>query len=111
MNKAIRSGSIFSLHWKKNWVILTKKVESLAELKFDPGFWVIREYVLESNWLDIDSQFKLALNIESTWTKIFSNYSESQVEFYFRLWLNFLGQNDSIFSFRVVHACSFSKHF
>ena len=30
---------------EKNGVILTKKVESLAELKFDPGFRVIGEYL------------------------------------------------------------------
>ena len=35
-----------SAHWeKKNGVILTLKVESLAELKFDPGFRVIGEYL------------------------------------------------------------------
>ena len=32
-------------------------------------------------------------------TQILSNYSESGVEFQFHQWLNFLGQNDSIFSF------------
>ena len=30
-------------------------------------------------------------------TQIFSDYSVSWVEFYFHQWLNFLGQNDSIF--------------
>ena len=29
---------------RKNGVILTWKVESLVEIKFDPGFWVIGEY-------------------------------------------------------------------
>ena len=29
----------------KNGVILTQKVESLAKLKFDPGFRVIGEYL------------------------------------------------------------------
>ena len=36
------SGLCFWLHRKKK-VILTLKVESLAEIKFDPGFWVIGE--------------------------------------------------------------------
>ena len=31
------------------------------------------------------------------WTQIFSNNSESRVEFEFHQWLNFLGQNDSTF--------------
>ena len=30
---------------RKNWVILTYKVEWLEELKFDPGFRVIGEYL------------------------------------------------------------------
>ena len=40
--------------------------------------------------------------------QIFFNYSESRVEFYFRQWLNFLGQNDCIFSFSVGAAREFS---
>ena len=59
---------IYSFTERKKWVILTLKVESLAELKFDPGLQVIREYLsqidsilrVKSNW-----QFKLTLNIES----------------------------------------------
>ena len=47
---------------KEKRVILTLKVESLAELKFDPGFRVIGEY---------------RVNL----TQIFSDYSESNVEF------------------------------
>ena len=38
----------------------------------------------------------------SLFESIFSNYSESRVEFYFRQWLNFLGQNDSIISLSCV---------
>ena len=34
---------------KENWVILTWKVESLAELNFDPGFREIGEYLSEIN--------------------------------------------------------------
>ena len=49
-----------------NWVILTWKVESLAELKFDPGFRVIGEHLSQ-----IDSifgvKFELTLNIKSIW--------------------------------------------
>ena len=48
--------------------------------------WLYRE----SNWL-FYSQYRVIL------TQIFSNYSESRVEFQFRQWLKFLGQNDSIF--------------
>ena len=51
-------------HWNKNGVILTLKVESLAELKFDPGFRVIGEYLsqidsilrVNLNWLSLSSQ-------------------------------------------------------
>ena len=66
---------------KINRVILTWKVESLVELKFDPKFPLIREYKLTLNdesKLDIespnDSQYwvKLTLNIESKWLSILS---------------------------------------
>ena len=58
------------LSLKKNRVILTRKVESLVELKFDPGFRVIGEYMSQ-----IDFQYRVNL------TQIFSNCSESRVEF------------------------------
>ena len=48
---------------EKMGVILTLKVESLAELKFDPGFRVIGEYLSQ---IQIDN---LTLNIESIWLK------------------------------------------
>ena len=38
----------------KNGVNLTQKVESLAELKFDPGFRVIGKYLSQ-----IDSQYRV----------------------------------------------------
>ena len=60
---------------------LRKLIESLVELKFDPG-----EYL--SQYLS---------QIDSTITQIFYIYSESQLEFKIRQWLNFLGQNNSIF--------------
>ena len=41
----------------------------------------------------IESMLRVSL------TQIFSHYSESRVEFKFHQWLNFLGQNNSIFSF------------
>ena len=65
-------GAAWSDTEKKNGVILTWKVESLVELKFDPGFWVIGEYlsqidsisshidsILRANldWLSISKQF------------------------------------------------------
>ena len=50
---------------RKNWVILTKKDESLAELKFEPGLREIGKYLSQ-----IDSQIdNLTLNIESIWLK------------------------------------------
>ena len=36
---------------RKNRVTLTYKVESLAELKFDPGLRVIGEYLSEIDWI------------------------------------------------------------
>ena len=39
---------------RKNGVVLTKKVGSLAERKFDPGFRVIAEYLSP-----IDSQYEV----------------------------------------------------
>ena len=79
---------------RKNWVILTWKVKSLVELKFEPGFRVIGEYLSqidsilrvkltrywESNWLDIESQIDSILRVkltrywESNWLDI-----ESQI--------------------------------
>ena len=64
---------------RKNWVILIYKVESLAELKFDHGFQVIGEYFTQ-----IFSKLLLA--------------SRGRI-LVPRLWVNFIGQNDSIFSF------------
>ena len=47
---------------RKNGIILTYKVESLVELKFDPGFRVIREYLSQIDTIvrvnyQIDSQY------------------------------------------------------
>ena len=70
------------------------------ELNFDPGFRVIGEWrIFEPNRLDFESKFKIDSQYRVNMTQIFSNYSESWVEFEFHQWLNFLGQNDSIFSF------------
>ena len=47
---------------EKNGVILTEKFESLAELKFDLGFPIIGNYLIQ----DMESQIdNLTLNIES----------------------------------------------
>ena len=43
---------------RKYGLIFTQKVESLAELKFDPGFWVIIEYLSQ-----IDSILRVKLTI------------------------------------------------
>ena len=67
------------------------KVESLMELKFNPGFRVIGKYLSQ-----IDCQYRVNL------TQIFSNYSESRVEFKFRQWFSFSSQNDSIFFFPLI---------
>ena len=67
---------------------------------------------VNSNWLSILSQFHSnileyrifekysILRVNSNWLSISSQF---QVEFYFHQWLNFLGQNDSLFSFSVSH--------
>ena len=49
---------------RKNGVILTQKVESLEELKFDPRFREIGEYLSQIDSI-IRVNFKLTLNIES----------------------------------------------
>ena len=104
-------------------VNLTLNIESIwlsISSQFDSQYRVNLTLNIESIWLSISNQFdsqyrvNLTLNIESIWlsissqfdsqyrvnlTQILSNYSESRVEIYLRQWLNFLGQNDSIFSF------------
>ena len=54
----VRKENYFRIYFKerKNGVILTYKVESLAELKFDPVFRVIREYLCQ-----IDSKIRVNL--------------------------------------------------
>ena len=47
---------------EKNGVILTYKIESLPELKFNLGFRVIGEYLSQ---IDLSEIFELTLNIES----------------------------------------------
>ena len=104
-----QSSDISKLRYSINWFfplrralwmsVLKEKMESLwpkklnhwRNLKFDPGFRLIGEYL---------SQYRVNLN------KIFSNDSESRVEFQFHQWLDFLGQNDSIFSFIVYRTQS-----
>ena len=104
------------MHWKKKWshVDLKSWVTGVTKIwPRIPSNWRI----FESNWLDIENQIDiLTLNIKSIWlsissqfdsqyrvnlTQIFSNYTEFRVEFWFRQRLNFLGQNDSIFSLSV----------
>ena len=96
--KDITGAAAFYFIEIKNGVILTWKVESLVELKFDPGFRVIEKYFSQ-----FASQYLVNL------TEIFSNYSESRVEFQFHQWLNLLGQKDSIFSFNVVFNWKFES--
>ena len=71
----------------------------MAELKLDTGFRVFGQYLSQS-----DNKYR-ANSIQ-----VFFNYSESRVEFYLRLWLNFLCQNDSIFSFVDRSACFLLLH-
>ena len=54
----------------KKWGQLNLKFESLAEIKFHPGFRVIEEYLSQK-----DSQCRANL------TQIFSNYSKSRNKF------------------------------
>ena len=54
-------------HWKKNWVILTLKVESLLELKFDPGLREIREYLSQIDWILRVELSSLTLNTVPIW--------------------------------------------
>ena len=70
-----------STHWKKK----------LSH--FDLKSWVNGGSKIRESNCQFDTQYRVNL------TQIFSNCSE--VEFLFRQWLNFLGQNDSIFSFSV----------
>ena len=73
---------LFREHWKKKWSHFDLKIESLAQLKFDPRFRVIGEYLnqiivnltlnIESIWLSISSQF--TLNIESIRLSISSQF-------------------------------------
>ena len=127
VNNLFLLSPVVEMHWEIKWSHFDLKVESRVELKFDPGLeniWVIGEYLrqidsvlrVNSNWLSIPSMsiepllFKLTFNTEYEYrasiiqidsqyrvnlTQIFSNYSESGSA----PWLNFLGQNDSIFSF------------
>ena len=53
---------------EKTGVMLKQKVESLADLKFDPGFWVIGEYLSQ-----IDSKLRVNLNWLSILSQLDSN--------------------------------------
>ena len=87
------------LHWKKICSHSDLKSWVTDETKIRPGI-LSNWRIFESNWLDIESQFKLT-QYRVNLTQIFSNYSDSRVEFHFHQWLKFLGQNDSIFSSSV----------
>ena len=70
------------------------KAESHTKLKFSINEKDVAytERILVNIWVNLSQIDNL--------TQIFFNYSESLIEFYFRQWLNFLGQNDSIFFFQ-----------
>ena len=93
----------YAIYWKKKWSHSYLKSWVTGGTEIRPGIpssWRI----FESNLHDIVSQFELHVDIDMTHlTQIFSNYSESRVEFQFRQWLNFLGENNSIFSFSASH--------
>ena len=106
--------------FESNWLDIESQIDLISRFKLT--------WYRDSNWLDIEIQSDLILRVKLTiwlssqiltiwlssqiltiWlssqllTQIFSNYSESRIEFFFfRQWLNFLGQNDFIFSFSVV---------
>ena len=93
---------------RKKYSHLTNKVESLAELKFDPAKWVTGEYLsqidstlrveLTQHW---DSTFKVKMTqffLSVHWEKKLSHLDlKSWVEFCFHQWLNFLGQMTQFF--------------
>ena len=88
-------------HWKKEWSHFNPESWVTDWTKIRPGIqsnWRI----FQSNWLSISSQFETHSQYRVNLTQIFSNYSESQVEFQFRQWLIFLGQNYFIFFIFVV---------
>ena len=70
------------MHHEKNWVILTFNVESLAELKFNPTFYVKMTQFFLSALREKMSHFDL----------------QSWVTGGTKIWPNFLGQNYLIFS-------------
>ena len=107
----LRHPDIFLSTVKEKWSHFDLKIESLTELKFDPGLeifdqgrkdfffdWRFRPWigVIGDYLSQIDSILRL-------------NYSESRVEFQFRQWLNFLGQHDSIIT--LFSSVWISRHF
>ena len=115
------------------WVKLTLNIESIwlsISSQFDSQYRVNLTLNIESIWLSISSQFdsqyrvNLTLNIESIWLSISSQFdSQYRVNLtlnFESIWLkyspitrilfppvetpfDFLGQNDSIFSFSVIY--------
>ena len=78
-----------AVHWTKKCSHFDLKSWVTGGTKIRLGI-LSKWRIFESNW-KFDSQYRV------NFTQIFCNYSESQVEFYFPQWLNFLGQNDSTF--------------
>ena len=77
-----QNDSIFCIvHWEKNKLFWPKKIETLAELKFDPNFWVKM-----TQFLAHCTERKN----ESFWPKKLSYWRKKS-------WPKFLGQNDSFF--------------
>ena len=87
----------------KNWVILTKKIESLAEMNFDPGFLAIEEYLIQ---IDAQYRVKMILNIESKWFSISSqNDSQYRVKMILNIeskWFSISSQNDSQYRVKMI---------
>ena len=95
---------LFRLKWlnffsqcteRKNWVLLTLKVESLAEPKFDPNFYFKMTHFLAQSTERKKKWVILTLKVESVAVLIFD--PKSWVTGGTKIWPNFLGQNDSIF--------------
>ena len=91
------------LHWKIKWSHFDLKSWVTEGTNIQPA--ILSDWrIFESNWLDIESQIKLRVN--KKWLSLSSQFDSNillllgiPVEFSFRQWLNYLGQNNYIFSF------------
>ena len=103
-------------HWQSSWLNIESQVDSTLRVKFTQHW--------ESSWLNIESQIEFNIlqlltlpgqiivppvtqRLKPKWLNFFSRCTEQKklshfdlkscVEFWFRQWLDYLGQNDSFF--------------